>query len=74
MSLERKDIRAKLDPDWHEALVKAAERDGLEIGEFVEREMVKILSERIHQFILDKAAFDSIPVTGKIRASQGKGH
>jgi uncharacterized protein (DUF1778 family) len=72
MSLERKDIRAKLDPDWHDALSRAAARDGLEIGEFVEREITKILMQRIHQFILDKAAFDGIPATGKIRDEAGK--
>lgn len=48
MSLERKDIRAKLDPDDHLGLCVLAEVDGLDIGEWIERVLVKVIRERIH--------------------------
>jgi hypothetical protein len=48
MSLERKDIRAKLDPDMHEALAVLADFDRVDIGEFIERELVRVIKSRIH--------------------------
>ena len=71
MSLERKDVRAKLDPEWHEALVKICARDGIEIGEFIEREIERVLAERIHNWILDNDAIAGLGITGKIRERSG---
>jgi hypothetical protein len=48
MSLERKDIRAKLDPDMHEALSALCEGEGIDLGEFVERELVRVIKQRVH--------------------------
>lgn len=48
MSLERKDVRAKLDPDLHAALQVLCEVDQLDIGEFVERELVRVIRARCH--------------------------
>lgn len=48
MSLERKDVRAKLDPDMHEALTVLCEVAGLDIGVFVERELVRVIQQRVH--------------------------
>ncbi len=71
MSLDRKDIRAKLEPEWHEALVRICEREGIDIGVFVEREIERVLSERIHQSILDFQAIDGLGITGKLREKPG---
>lgn len=71
MSLDRKDIRAKLDPEWHEALVEICKREGIDLGVFVEREIERVLSERIHQSILDFEAIDGLGITGKIREKLG---
>lgn len=49
MSLERKDIRAKLDPDVHAALVVICEQKRLEVGEFIEREIESIVLRLIHE-------------------------
>jgi predicted HicB family RNase H-like nuclease len=48
MSLERKDIRAKLDPDMHEALAALCEAEEIDLGEFVERELVRVIKQRVH--------------------------
>jgi hypothetical protein len=73
MALDRKDIRAKLEPQWHEALVRICNREGIDIGVFVEREIERVLSERIHQSILDFEAIDGLGITGKIRDQLGIG-
>lgn len=46
MSLDRKDVRVKLDVDWHAALTGVAEADQCDIGEWVEKLIVKSLRER----------------------------
>jgi hypothetical protein len=75
MSLERKDVRAKLDPEYHEALTRMAEKSGMDIGEFVERELVRAIDQRLHAYIKDQADFESLGLTGKIRESLGlQGH
>lgn len=48
MALERKDIRAKLDPDMHADLVDLCEVEGIELGEFVEREVIAAIERRVH--------------------------
>jgi hypothetical protein len=73
MALDRKDIRAKLEPQWHEALVRICDREGIDIGVFVEREIERVLSERIHQSILDFEAIHGLGITGKIREQLGIG-
>lgn len=47
MALERKDVRAKLDADLHSALVVLSEVDGVDIGEFIERELVRVIRNRV---------------------------
>lgn len=71
MSLDRKDIRAKLDPEWHEALIKICARDGIDVGEFIEREIERVLSERIHGWILDSQVIEGLGITGKLREKPG---
>lgn len=71
MSLERKDIRAKLDPEWHEALIKICARDGIDVGVFIEREIERVLSERIHGWILDSHVMEGLGITGKLRQKPG---
>jgi hypothetical protein len=74
MSLERKDVRAKLDPDIHEALVKICERDGMDLGEFVEREIQRVVLEEMHKYMLSRSKFEDLGLIGKIRSKTGKGH
>lgn len=51
MSLERKDIRAKLDGDVHAALVEICALEGIEIGEFIERLVDPAVRKRVHDAI-----------------------
>lgn len=47
MSLERKDIRAKLDPELHTALKIFADLDGVTEAQFIEDIVVPLLRRRI---------------------------
>jgi hypothetical protein len=49
LSLDRKDIRAMLDPDMHEALAVLADVDGTDIGEFIERLLIEVIQTRLHE-------------------------
>jgi CO dehydrogenase/acetyl-CoA synthase beta subunit len=71
MSLERKDIRAKLDPDMHEALAVLADIDQVDIGEFVERELVAVIRRRIHDAIQLAEATAHLGIAGKNRSLPG---
>lgn len=73
MSESRKDIRAKLDPDLHAALVALAEADGVDIGEFVERELVKTIVERVRLITIAARALDRAGITGKLLGQTGNG-
>lgn len=62
MSLERKDIRAKLDHDTHHALTVLADVDRLDIGEWVEAVLVREIERRVHEATL---IANRIPRSGK---------
>lgn len=49
MSLERKDVRFKLDPDLHQALTVLAECAGCDIGVLVEQVVVGEVRRRVHE-------------------------
>jgi hypothetical protein len=71
MSLERKDIRAKLDPKIHAALVAICEADRIDIGEFVEHEIEAVIRRRVHDanVLADKTSH--LGITGN-RREKGK--
>lgn len=71
MALERKDIRAKLDPDMHAALAILCEVDALDIGEFVERELVRVIRERVHAATVIAQRTERLGISGSSRESQG---
>lgn len=71
MSLERKDVRAKIDPDMHEALLVLCEVDQLDIGEFIERELVNIIRRRVHEASLIAQRTARLGIIGNRRETQG---
>lgn len=71
MSLDRKDIRAKLDPDMHEALAVLADIDQIDIGEFIERELVRVIEQRIHAAIRTAERCQHLGITGRNRELPG---
>jgi antitoxin component of RelBE/YafQ-DinJ toxin-antitoxin module len=52
MSLERKDVRLKLDHDIHAAAKAIAETEGMEIAEWIEVVINGVVKRRVHQATL----------------------
>lgn len=73
MSLDRQDVRAKLDPDDHRALVRICDIDGLTIAEFVERIIVPVIRKRVHDANLLAKDFPDPGFSGNGRESVGAG-
>jgi hypothetical protein len=71
VSLERKDIRAKLDPDMHRALTVIADAEHVDIGEFVERELVRIIRDRVHAATVIAEETAGLGILGKQRELPG---
>lgn len=71
MALERKDVRAKLDPDMHGALTIVCEADQLDIGEWVENLIVRELHRRIHDAKNIAEKTSRLGITGNRRESAG---
>ena len=65
MALERKDIRAKLDPDMHQALKVLARVEGLTEGELIEQIIVPVLRRRIHDATVIAAEATLAGISGK---------
>lgn len=67
MSLDRVDVRAKVDPDVHEALMRICNAKGLTQGEFIEALLVRRIKRLIHEanLIADKSPDPG--TTGKVR-------
>ena len=62
MSLDREDVRTKLDPDMHRVLKAICDAEGVTIAEFVERVLVPVIRRRVHEAI---AIADAVRVSGK---------
>lgn len=71
MALERKDVRAKLDPDVHAALVVILDADGTDIAAYIESELTKFVSQRVHAANLIAAGTARLEIPGRIREQPG---
>lgn len=67
MSLERKDVRFKLDPEQHAALAVLADVEGCEIAELVERMVWKEVMRRVHEATVIATRTSSLGISGKTR-------
>lgn len=72
MALERKDGRFKMDPDAYEALSVIAEAHDMDINEFVESEMLKIVRDEVHRANVIAAKTAGLEIPGIIRDLLGK--
>jgi hypothetical protein len=72
MALERRDGRFKMDPDVYEALAHVAEAHNMDIGEFVESEMAKIVRDEVHRANVIAARTASLEIPGIFRESQAR--
>jgi hypothetical protein len=71
MSLERVDVRAKLDPDMHEALVAICDAKGLTHGQFIEDLLVPEIKRLVHEANLIADRLRGPGTTGKNRELPG---
>lgn len=67
MSLERKDIRGKLDPELHTALKIFADVDGVTEAQFIEDIVVPVLRRRIADATLAAERLTDAGIIGKNR-------
>jgi hypothetical protein len=67
MSLERKDVRLKLDAELHAQLACLAEVDEMELGAWVESLVVTEVLRRVHDARLIADRFPSAPISGSSR-------
>ena len=51
MSLERRDIRAKIDAEMHAKLRAICEIDKVDMGEFIEAALLPVIEKRVHDAI-----------------------
>jgi hypothetical protein len=49
MALERKDVRAKLDPPFHKALTIICDADHMDICDWIEKLIVNEIRRRVHE-------------------------
>lgn len=74
MSLERKDVRFKLDPSEHEALKVICDHDGRDVGEWVEQLVLQEIERRAavaREAIALAERLERLGISGKNRESQG---
>lgn len=67
MSIERKDVRAKLDPELHTALKIFADIDGVTEAQFIEDIVVPVLLRRIADATVAAEKLTSAGIIGKNR-------
>lgn len=67
MSLERKDVRAKLDPELHGALNVICERDGLTQADWIESVIAPLLRKEIQDTVKTYDAFLRAGIIGSDR-------
>jgi len=70
MALERRDGRFKMDPDAYEALAVIAEAADMEIGAFVEAELLEIIRKKVHEAMVIASKTSSLDIPGIFRDSQ----
>ena len=71
MSLERKDLRLKLDPDVHAGLLLLADTDGVELNECAERVLAEYVRSRIHKATLIATKAARLGLTGNAGDASG---
>lgn len=72
MALERKDGRFKMDPDAYQALGHIAEAHDMELGEFIESELLKIIRHEVHVAMVLADKTRGLDIPGIFRDSQAK--
>lgn len=71
MAIDRKDVRAKLDPDLHAALKAMCDLDDIDMGEWIEAQIVPLIKKRIHDATVLASEFQRLGITGSGREKRG---
>ena len=71
MSIERKDIRSKLDHDAHAKLKAICDIDGVDMGEFIESVLLPVIEKRVHDAMMLSNELARQGITGNKRESSG---
>ncbi len=71
MSLDRKDVRLKLDHDMHQALGVLCEVERVDMGAFVERVVVDVIYQRLHAASLIADRAQRLGISGNRRERPG---
>lgn len=71
MSLERKDIRAKLHPAWHDLMRAVADSQNLTDAEWLEALIVRELKAQVHVASVIASAAQRAGISGNLRESPG---
>ena len=66
MSLERKDIRAKLNPERHAQLKAICDVDQVDMGDFIEACLLPVIEKRVHDAMMLTEALQRQGVAGNI--------
>jgi hypothetical protein len=72
VSIERKDIRAKLDAQVHAQLKVICECDAIEMGDYIELVLLPVIARRVHDAIELSARLHGLGISRKTRDSAGK--
>ena len=67
MSLDRQDVRAKLDAELHEFLLAICDAKGITVGEFIENLLVPEIQRLVHEDTVIFERIERIPTPGKTR-------
>ena len=67
MSLERKDIRAKLSAERHAQLRAICDVDGVDMGDFIESVLLPVIEKRVHDAIALATRLPHPGITGSDR-------
>lgn len=71
MALERKDVRAKIDPDMHRALSIICDIDHIDINDWVEQLICAEVRRRVHEAQSIAAETKDLGILGKQRDFPG---
>ncbi len=71
MSIDRKDVRAKLDPEIHAQLRAICEIDGVDMGDFIEAALLPVIAKRVHDAMLLANALQRLGTSGSGREKPG---
>jgi hypothetical protein len=71
MALDRKDVRAKLDPPLHKALTIICDADHMDICDWIEKLIVLEVRRRVHEAQSIAAETADLGITGSQREFPG---